>query len=202
LRVETAAGDIRRADIDDSQGVGLSATLGARYGIWENETWDTDVAAVLRLPATSGTEVDTGSEAAGLLLPSKPYGATFAGRVERAPSDWGQLSGQVQVGVLRWGNSSDVTHSGVSAAWTTQFASSGPFASGTRVVRTGVASWSVDEAEAWMDWPNGRSLSIGIGYYFDTGTHFDVSLARRREEREAFGSESSWFFGISAGIRY
>ncbi len=199
LRVETASGGVRQARIDDDQGVGVSATLGLRYGLWEASDWAADIAAVAHLPATSATDVETDSRAAGLLLPDKPHGLTLGARLDHVGSDDGRWLVQVQGGIRRWGDAADIVHSGVSLGWHTPFPSRGIFAAGTRELRVGLGTWSAEEAEPWMDWPDGRALSAGVGYSFDTGVWADLSMTHQREVRDAFDTDSTWLLGISTG---
>lgn len=202
LRVEGPAGQIRSAEIDDGQAIGFSGALGARYGLWTTSVWEVSLAGRLHLPATSGAEVDADASEAELLLPAKPHGVAIGGRARRSMGSDSELAGQLQLGEREWGDSFTVTHWGVGIEWVTPFEGVASLESGSRRVHFGISGWSADEAKGWLDIPDGRILSAGIGFAFDNGVGVDLSLERRREDRDAFDSSSTWLVGVSASISY
>lgn len=202
LRVEDASGSLTEATVPSDRQVGYSGAFGARYRLHDEATTRVDIGGVVRLRATSGASVEVEPAEAALLMPDKPGGLDLGVRWRRELNDDRELAAHVQYGSTDWGSAGDMRRDALAVSFRSPFDAWGAFEAGERVLRLGYGRFRPKPAESWIDWPEGYVLAGGASFFFHTGTRVDLVLERRREERDRFDDQTSWFGGLAVGLAY
>ncbi len=202
LRVETTAGTVEEAELPSGRRTGFSGAFGLRYRLHRDSDNRVDLAAVLRTRATAGASLEVDSNTAEYLLPDKPGGYDLGARWRRALDDDRELAAQVQLATTDWGRSGTMRRRGIGVSLRSGFGEWGPFRGGERIWRAGYSRFRPDEAQSWMDWPEGSAWTGGLSLAFGNGTRLDFSLERRTEQRDAFDDDQIWFAGAAISFAY